>query len=157
MNPEGLHALNGLFAHAPAGPAVLPDAKGQMPVCRTPPGKEWGTAAPDQPADAVAAEPRAAGLATSNGTPVGEGTTSGGGRRRKLRRAGADWVQGELSLSAVRVVRNDLHGADLEFVLRGEPETRQLTLRPQIPRAQAVGGGWRGWLAHWRQWFRARR
>jgi hypothetical protein len=151
MNAEGLHAAAGLIEHAPAGPAGSRDLKGPIPVCRAPLGKDRSAAAPDRTA-AIAAEPPSAGTAGHEAAP-----TSGVGRRRKLRRAGAGWVQEELSLSAVRVVRNDLHGADLEFVLRGEPETRQLTLRPQIPRAQAVGGGWRGWLAHWRQWFRARR
>jgi hypothetical protein len=61
-------------------------------------------------------------------------------------------VQGELSISTVRVVRNDLSADDLEL----------------IPRRLSVGVGdagrrvpaqasWRGWLAHWRQWFRAGR
>lgn len=66
-------------------------------------------------------------------------------------------VQGELSLASVRVVRNDLSAEDLELVPR---PIRPLVEVERNPASTAAplrrGGGWRGWLAHWRCLFRRR-
>jgi hypothetical protein len=66
-------------------------------------------------------------------------------------------VQAELSLDSVRVVRNDLSADDLELVPRapGFPATG-LPVRRVGGRLAGASGGWRGWLAHWRCFFRRR-
>ncbi len=72
---------------------------------------------------------------------------------RRRTRGGAP-VQGELSLEAVRVVRNDLYADDLELIPRARPAGVASLLKTERPRRNPASAGWRGWLAHWRQWFR---
>ncbi len=72
--------------------------------------------------------------------------------RRRTR--GRALVQGELSLEAVRVVRNDLYADDLELIPRSRPVEIANLLHAERPKRNPASAGWRGWLAHWRQWFR---
>lgn len=74
-------------------------------------------------------------------------------RTRRRTRGGVP-VQGELSLEAVRVVRNDLYADDLELIPRSRPAGVASLLKTERPRRNPASAGWRGWLAHWRQWFR---
>lgn len=68
--------------------------------------------------------------------------------------AGGRLMQGELSLSSVRVVRNDLFADDLEVV----PRSPRASLSSPSGRAVAGGvrGGWREWLVRWWGLFRRR-
>ena len=70
----------------------------------------------------------------------------------RSRRGRGVLVQGELSISTVRVVRNDLSADDLELI----PRRLSVGVGDAGRRAPAQAS-WRGWLAHWRQWFRAGR
>lgn len=61
-------------------------------------------------------------------------------------------VQGELALGAVRVVRNELDADDLELIPLPS-KTLAANFKTTV-RERPTSGGWRGWWAHWRQWFR---
>ncbi|MCZ7639596.1 MAG: hypothetical protein M5U12_28245 [Verrucomicrobia bacterium] len=68
------------------------------------------------------------------------------------RSSGGVAVQGELALGTVRVVRNELDADDLELIPLPS-KTLAANFKTTV-RERPTGGGWRGWWAHWRQWFR---
>lgn len=107
-------------------------------------------AAPELPLDAHQTIP---GLAAPR-TAKPEVTTPRHPPRSRPRTRGGAPVQGELSLESVRVVRNDLYADDLELIPRARPAAVANLLKTERPRRNPASAGWRGWLAHWRQWFR---
>lgn len=137
-------ALNGTeVGEAPAPEVALPTAQ---PAFTSPPA----AAAPELPLGARQAMPVLMAPRASKPEPA---TPRHAPRSRPRTRGGAP-VQGELSLESVRVVRNDLYADDLELIPRVCSADVANLLKTERPRRNPASAGWRGWLAHWRQWFR---
>jgi hypothetical protein len=145
----------------PARPVAYRDVEGWVPDFRSP-GHGAGSVPQGAAGESVSlARPNstecdAASLTAAH--PTSAATDCGRADRPTGRRGGSaapgHLVQGELALSAVQVVRNDLYADDLELIPRAGAGVGRMTLRPDRPRSVVARGGWRGWLAHWRQWLR---
>ncbi len=136
------------FDAAETGGVPASEAKPlSAPPTFTPPA---AAGAPELPLDARQAIPALMAPRASKPEPA---TPRSAPRSRQRTRGGAP-VQGELSLESVRVVRNDLYADDLELIPRARSAEVANLLKTERPRRNPASAGWRGWLAHWRQWFR---
>jgi hypothetical protein len=166
MSLGGLLSIGRALGRVPAQPKVYHDVGGLLPQFGSPrfgglpvpaaasPGDGGrGTLRTPQPELGVADRPEGVRAPRANVVPVGEAVVSRRGRGKAAAPA-SRLVQGELALLAVRVVRNDLGGDGLELIPRPGASVGGMTLRPDRPKTVVARGGWRAWLAHWRQWWR---
>lgn len=135
--PDGLDRL-----HPPVRSA---SATGYAPVAETN-SVASSACLPAPTREPVRALPGAESAPSVRTTVSPSSTTPRKRRRGWWRKRPSELRQGELSLAAVRVVRNDLFADDLELIPLPSPNTRGLTLGAE---RAAPSGGWRGWLAHW--------
>lgn len=171
MSLGDLLSIGRALGKVPARPVAYRDVGGWAPDFGSPrpPGGDRGappSAGEGVDLSAAAAARRQAGppaeACPASGMVIEEGVVASGvyagpkpvANRRGRDRPAGRLVQGELALSAVRVVRNDLFADDLELIPRPGASVGRMTLRPDRRRLAAARGGWRGWLAHWRQWLR---
>lgn len=167
MSLGGLLSIGRALGRVPARPTVYRDVEGLVPRFGSARFGGVGTSSPDafggrgEAGQAPAPreeQPRSFGGARPLAEP---GTPAPPTEQTAKRRGGhggdmtaPHLVQSELALMTVRVIRNDLSADGLELIPRPGASVGGMTLRPERPKSVVTRGGWRAWLAHWRQWWR---